>query len=405
MPTDPRELERFKAKAKREMQTALRTVGVFSNREDMKQAQDNGELAWIYIEQRKNLQQAMDHIQGAVVEPYAPRTLAALEHILKHADEPQLKLTAATLLYRYGQPAGKEYLLSVLNSPVTDLLTRDAALVLALNREQAAVPGIAAAFPKMGAPPTSLLMAIGSWQEPSLAAMLAQQRLRNPQSWGLALALAQGADTDAVAMLGKTLAARRPLGYLQFTVEATLAKQNAFAQNDWQSGMRDMFQKAPSTGVSTLLPAFAAVGHDAGRIPLLKMLASTIPLHEAYVAGMESQAKGIREKIPELSNKFPKPPPSEFIMGAAQLLAQWEAKEAVPTLQQVLTTVQQGNRGNVYVNEALGLALYKLDPMNWRETLLNAGVPEYHVDRIPELAKLRPIPPQYQPKQVNLKQR
>ena len=92
-------------------------------------------------------------------------------------------------------------------------------------------------------------------------------------------------------------------------------------------------------------------------------------------------------------------------MGAAQLLAQWDAKEAVPTLQQVLTTVQKGNRADVYLNEALGLALYKLDPVNWRDTLLTAGVPQYHVDRIPELAKLRPIPAEYLPKQVNLKQR
>ncbi len=132
---------------------------------------------------------------------------------------------------------------------------------------------------------------------------------------------------------------------------------------------------------------------------------AVIPLHEAYLDGMELQAKGIREHDPALSNKFPKPSPYEFIMGTAQLLAQWDAKEAVPTLQQVLTTVQKGNRSDVYLNQALGLALYKLDPANWRDTLLNAGVPQYHVDRIPELAKLRPIPPEYLPKQVNLKQR
>ena len=106
-----------------------------------------------------------------------------------------------------------------------------------------------------------------------------------------------------------------------------------------------------------------------------------------------------------MANKFPKEPPTAFIKGASQLLAEWEAKEAVPTLQQVLTTVQKGNRADVYVNEALGLALYKLDPVSWRDTLLNAGIPPYHVDRIPELAKLRPIPPAYLPKQVNLKAR
>lgn len=160
-----------------------------------------------------------------------------------------------------------------------------------------------------------------------------------------------------------------------------------------------------SLSEAAIIHYFDAAGPAVAKGMAEQCLKASIPLHEAYVAGMESQAKGIREKIPELANKFPKPPPSEFIMGAAQLLAQWDAKEAVPTLQQVLTTVQQGGRANVYVNEALGLALYKLDPANWRETLLNAGIPPYHVDRIPALAKLRPIPPAYLPKQVNLKAR
>lgn len=405
VPTDPKELERFKAKAKQEMQEALRTVGVFSNRADMKQAQDNGEMAWIYIEQRKNLQLAMDNIHGAAVEPYPPRMLEALQHILKHAQNPQLRLATAMLLFRYDQPAGKAYLLSVLNSPTTDLLTREAALALATNREREAIPGIVNAFAKMAPPPTPLLMALGQWQEESVRALLKLEWQRNPQSWGLALGLAQGGDAGAVSMLGKTVSSQRPLGYLQLTVEATLVKYQAMEASQWDNRMRDKCFKTPGTGTSTVLPAFHAAGKEVGVVPLMSLVASTIPLHEAYVAGMESQAKGIREKIPELANKFPKPPPSEFIMGAAQLLAQWDAKEAVPTLQQVLTTVQQGGRANVYVNEALGLALYKLDPANWRETLLNAGIPPYHVDRIPALAKLRPIPPAYLPKQVNLKAR
>ncbi len=404
MPTDPRELERFKAKAKREMQTALRTVGVFSEREDMKQAQDNGELAWIYIEQRKNLQQAMDHIHGAVVEPYVPRTLAALEHILKHAEDGQLKLTAATLLYRYGQPAGKEYLLSVLNSPVTDLRTRDALLTLAKNQEPEAVPGIIAAFPKTGSPYDATLLALGRWADPGIAQVIQQRYASDRKNWGYAMALSQAGDSASIAPLNVALDRLRGSSDGHRIISA-LARVGSAEHSTWAATMETAWQNRARLSEQALLSYLDIAGPGIARAVAQDMLKACIPLHEAYVAGMESQAKGIREKIPELSNKFPKPPPSEFIMGAAQLLAQWEAKEAIPTLQQVLATVQQGNRGNVYVNEALGLALYKLDPMNWRETLLNAGVPEYHVDRIPELSKLRPIPPQYLPKQVNLKQR
>lgn len=147
VPTDPKELERFKANTKSELRESLRKTGIFFDREDHKQAQDSGEIAWIFIEQRKNLAQALKHIQDSAVEPYQPRTLAALEHLLEHGEEAQLKLTAATLLYRYDQPAGKQYLLYVLNSPTVDLLTRDVVLTLARNKEAEAIAGVVRVWP------------------------------------------------------------------------------------------------------------------------------------------------------------------------------------------------------------------------------------------------------------------
>lgn len=404
VPTDPKELERFKAKAKREMQSALRTVGVFSNREDMKQAQDNGELAWIFIEQRKNLQLAMDHIHGAAVEPYPPRMLEALEHILKHSEEAQLKLTAATLLYRYGQPAGKEYLLAVLNSPNVDLRTRDVIKALAMNREVEAVVGISMAFSKLGSPPLALQSTVGRWGEPSIIQAVRQQYGNDPRNWGYALGLSQADDPTAIEPLRMALKSRGNSASSQ-TIECALAHLGAIEPATWASNMDTAFQNRARVGDQALLSYLDIAGPAMARGVAQEFLKACIPLHEAYLEGMELQAKGIREKIPELANKFPKPSPYEFMMGAAQLLAQWDAKEAVPTLQQVLTTVQKGNRSDVYLNEALGLALYKLDPANWRDTMANAGIPPYHIDRIPELAKLRPIPAEYMPKQVNLRQR
>lgn len=404
MPTDPKALEKFKAKAKREMQSALRTAGVFSNREDMKQAQDNGELAWIFIEQRKNLQLAMDHIHGAAVEPYPPRMLEALEHILKHGEEAQLKLTSATLLYRYGQPAGKEYLLTVLNTPDVDLRTRDVILTLARNKEPEAVPGIIAAFPKIGSPYDAVQIAMGRWADPGIGQVIRQQYATDPRNWGYALGLSQADDPTAIEPL-KTALKSRGNSASSRTIESALAHLGAIEPATWASNMDAAFQNRARVGDQALLSYLDIAGPAMARGVAQDFLKACIPLHESYLEGMELQAKGIREKIPELANKFPKPSPYEFIMGAAQLLAQWDAKEAVPTIQQVLTTVQKANRSDVYLNEALGLALYKLDPANWRDTMVNAGIPPYHIDRIPELAKLRPIPVEYMPKQVNLRQR
>lgn len=407
VPADPKTIEKLKAKLKREMQASFRAVGVFSSREDQKLAQDTGELAWIYLEKHKDLPLALRHILDSVVEPYPPRILEALEHLLKHGTDAQMKVTAATLLYRYDQAAGKQYLLSVLNNPETDrLLARDVALVLARNKEREAGASIAAVFPKLGATTTELLLAMGQWRDSSISEVLRQESLRYPLRWSYSIAMSQEGSISSVELITKRLAQeKRPGGEVVHNLEATLARNGSLDPSVWQQHLSDAFRKQPDSLSRTVLTSFAIAGSQVGGKYLQQMLASTIPLHEAYLDGMELHAKGIREKIPELANKFPKPSPYEFIMGAAQLLAQWEAKEAVPTLQQVLTTVQKGNRADVYVNEALGLALYKLDPVNWRDTLLSAGIPPYHVDRIPELAKLRPIPAEYLPKQVNLKAR
>ncbi|GDY21460.1 hypothetical protein LBMAG56_28070 [Verrucomicrobiota bacterium] len=405
IPTDPTELARLKARLKAEVEAAFKGTAFFTNPEESRQADETGEIAWILINAHKSMEMAMEHITKSATEPFPPRILEALEHILKHGTDPQMKLTAATLLYRYDQPSGKEYLLAVLNSPTTDLLTRHAALTLAKGREVAAIPGTVAVFPKLGPPPTTLLLTLGTWNDSDVAALLRQQYQLKPQSWGLALALAQAGDPDAVSHLIQTLATHKSLGYLALTVEATLVKYQGLEGEIWKTHMQEMFKKSPRDGVSTILPAFEVAGPQIGAKSLQEMLASTIPLHEEFLAGMELQAKRVRENDPLAFQWFPKDPPTDFMKGAAQLLGQWGVKEAVPTLEQVLVTVQKDNRADVFLNEALGLALYRLDPEHWRETLLNAGVPTYHVNRIPPLAKLRPIPSEYLPKQVNLKAR
>ena len=404
VPTDPMELEKFKAKAKSELRESLRKTGIFFDRADHKQAQDSGEMAWIFIEQRKNFGQALKHIQDSAVEPYQPRTLAALEHLLKHGEEAQLKLTAATLLYRYDQPAGKQYLLSVLNLPTVDLLTRDVVLALARNKETEAIPDIVRTWSNLGSPSDAILTTVARWRDPSMVQMLREQYRSDPRNWGYALALSQAGDEAAVQSLSTALKARgnKPS---ELTIQAGLAHLGAIESIAWAATMESSFQNRARIGERALVTLLDISGPSVSRGVAQTLLQACIPLHEEFLAGLELQAQGVRERNPALANKFPKEPPTAFIKGAAQLLAEWEAKEAVPTLQQVLTTVQKGNRADVYVNEALGLALYKLDPANWRDTLLNAGVPEYHVDRIPALAKLRPIPPEYLPKQVNLKAR
>ena len=406
VPTDPIKAAEFKAKFRGELREELRSKGVFFNRQDQIQAQDNGELAWIYIEQRKDLKLAMTHILDSVVEPYPPRTLEALEHILKNATDLKLKLNAAMLLYRYDQPTGKQYLLSVLDTPTLDVLKRQVVLGFAMNRDAEAVPRIVADLPRTGRPSTETLTILGRWHVPEIDQILKQQAGSNPENWGYALALVQGGDASASGPLERRLAKEsRPVGDVVYELEAALAGCGRLDPAVWQQHLGDAFRKQPGSIASSVLTSFTIAGPTVGSKFLQELLASTVPLYEQFLNGMEAQAKGARELDSKATNLFPKNPPTDFMKGAAQLLGQWGIKESVPVLEQILVTVQKESRPNVYLNEALGLALYRLDRENWRNTLLDAGVPPYHVDRIPGLANLRPLPAEYLPKQVNLKAR
>ena len=235
VPTAPVELEDFKAKVRRELSEQLRTRGVFSNRRDQIQAQDNGELAWIYIDQRKNLKLAMTHILDAVVEPYPQRTLEALEHILKNASDPQLQKTAAMLLYRYDQPSGKRHLLALLNSLDSDLAARHVMLGFAMNREPESIPGIVADLARRERPSTVTLAALGRWHVPEIDDLLKKKARFNPEDWGYALALVQGGETAASGALERRLAKElRPVGDVVFELEAALARIGRLDPTVWQ---------------------------------------------------------------------------------------------------------------------------------------------------------------------------
>ena len=110
----------------------------------------------------------MTHILDGVVEPYPPRTLEALEYILKNATEPQLKVNAAMLLYRYDRANGKQHLVSILDSPAVEGVKRQVVLSFALNHEADAIAQIAASLLQIGRPNTETLTALGRWHMPEI---------------------------------------------------------------------------------------------------------------------------------------------------------------------------------------------------------------------------------------------
>jgi hypothetical protein len=251
-----------------------------------------------------------------------------------------------------------------------------------------------------------LLSTLGKWHVPEIDAAFKVRAQQNPANWNYQFALVQGGDVAAADALMRALAKETsPSGYVKLNLEAALAECGRLDPAVWQQHLGDAFRRQPSSIAPTVLDSFSVAGPKIGSKFLQELLTSSIPLYEQFVDGMAAQAKGAREGDTVAANRFPKAPPTDFIKGAARLLSEWEVKESVPILEQILLTAQKESRPNVYLIEALGLALYRLDPDNWRNKLVSAGVPAYHVDRIPGIAKLRPIPAEFLPKQVKLKAR
>ena len=241
---------------------------------------------------------------------------------------------------------------------------------------------------------------------PEIDQAFRQKAASSPEMWGYALALVHAGDASAPITLERRLAKEsRPIGDVVFDLEAALAGCGRLDPAVWQQHLGDAFRRQPSSIAPSVLTSISVAGPSVGSKFLQELLTISIPLYEQFVDGMAAQAKGVREGDTVAANRFPKAPPTDFIKGAARLLSEWEVKDSVPILEQMLVTVQKESRPNVYLIEALGLALYRLDPDNWRNKLVSAGVPAYHVDRIPGIAKLRPIPAEFLPKQVKLKAR
>lgn len=402
VPTDPKALAKFRAKAKQELMGVLREKGIYGSRDELKAAQDNGDLIWARINQPDSV---LSSLQDSWLEPFQPRVLEALSHILKNSTDSNIKLRAATLLYRYDSTAGKDYLLSLVGQANPDQVTIKAALTLALNREAAAISGARELIPKIQGVTFDLLAALGKWGAPEIGELIQDMKRREPRNYGYDFALAQQNAVGARPALERALTRQPDIDYGSVRLEGVLARIGGYDIPTWYSHMEQLYARAPYQNAPSLLLSYDYAGAEVSSPHLLKLLRESISLHEAWLAGMAEHARLVQEGNSTAYAKLPKPSPTTLMSGAARLLADWNVKEAVPILNDLLPVVQKDGRIDPQLNFALGLALYRLDPVNWRDTLINIGMKQDHIDRIPDVAKLRPIAPDLIPKQSSLKWR
>lgn len=402
IPTDAKELQKFKANSQRELIGALRAQGIYGSRDELKAAQDNGDLIWARINQPETV---LNSLQDSLLEPFHPRVLEALEHILKNAKDNSIRLRAATLLYRYGSPVGKDYMVSLVSQANPDLLTINAAVTLAQNREKASINGLRQLIPKMQGVTFDLLAPLGKWEDPDVIALLTEMKRRQPNNYGFDFALAQLNSASARPALEAALAKQRELDFGSVRLEGLVSRLGGFEKTTWYAHMEQLYEKAPYQNAPSLLLTYDHAGAEVSRPHLLKLLRESIAKHDAWLAGMAEHTRLVQVGDPTAYARLPKPSPTTLMSGAASLLAGWNVQEAVPILNDLLPVVQKDGRIDPQLNFALGLALYRLDPVNWRDKLINIGMKTDHIDRIPEVAKLRPVAPDQMPKQSSLKWR
>ena len=366
---------------------------------EMVRDEDSGEFVWKMIADTKLV---VSNVKQYQLEPFAPRTLDALDHVLKHSKKASERLTAATLLYRYGRESGRTALLELLNQGGTDDQTISAAVTLARNKDLGGLVDSLALLNRLSEFNPSLLHVLGSWNEPSITQALTRQQQLAPKHKYWAYALAYQDNSLGLPALQAALAAEKnSLNYVSIRLEAATARLGATPVEDFQRHFKTIYQKNLTLG-RELIATLEQAGPRVGGPEMLWVLKDFIPRHEQWIVEGEIQAQKVKAKDPTAYHSYPKPMPFTYLPGAANFLAEWNVREAVPLLERVIVQMQKGHKTFNDLNQQLGLALYRLDPVGWRYTLFNAGIKLEHIDRIPEITKLRPVAHDQMPQQKNL---
>lgn len=210
-------------------------------------------------------------------EPYSPEMLNALERNFGLEGSPIIKAEAAKILYRYGRPRGREYLLTLLAK--NDV---NAATVLALNRDTACLDGILRTFAAANrgeeddTNPPELVMALGRWRNPRITAALFQQAriaLANEQGGYLnyATALAQQDAKQAVVLLWKYYESVQDED--RATVAAALIKLRVKESPQlWQYLEQRLQAREKQFSRARLIPTIGAIETPAARKTLCSLI-------------------------------------------------------------------------------------------------------------------------------------
>ena len=399
-----------------------RGTGIYPSKEAIVQDYDSGEILWKWIDRPDRV---IEITHNSIIEPFPPRTLAALQKVFNDTKEPAIRLHAATLLARYGSERGMDYIRTVATLGQPADLALNAATTLALNRDTNSLPAILLLLGSTYPEHADLANALGKWSDPrvveALERRVAADKIR-ARHYAFALMML---DRD-----GGRASFQRSLEWSAKNVDsrtkrspdlstqvgnikdkACAARLGMIATNEFLAHVDAIYRRGYTYDNSGyVMPGLALAGPRISTAPLLRYLEEYVPRHQDFLSWTNPPPQ---QGIPGASSR-PTPhapaPPVGFMLGAAELLAEWGVEEALPHLRRITPILHKTRpRMNRIVSnlemQRLGLALHKLDPEGWREVFTAALIRQEFIDRIPELAKLRPVAAGYLPKQDRLNSR
>lgn len=405
-----------------------RGTGIYHSREEIVHDHDSGNVLWKWIDKPSEVVRIT---HDSLIEPFPSRTLAALDKVFNDAQEPAIRLHAATLLARYGREHGMNYLRAVANKGAPSDLALSAGTTLALNRDTNSLPAILRLLGGNYPESSELAKALGNWPDPSVIEALERRVVADKiKARYYAFALAKlgrdggrvsfqhhfdwTAKQDALSSLSPRNQRYRANSIRTggLSEEASAARIGMVSTNVFLDHVEEIYRKGLSQDWSNyVMPGFEIAGPGTSTAPLLKYLGEFAPRHRAFLAWTNPPPAVVVPGQRPPPRQYPPYPPVGFMAGAVNLLADWEVREAVPHLKEIIPTIQlnrprwSNKVASNALNLHLGLALYKLDPEGWKETLEGAGMRQEFIERIPEIAKLRPVAPSYLPKQGDLNSR
>lgn len=264
---------------------------------------------WLFVDDPETIFGALEFFG----EPYSPPMLDALERVYPATQNKLRRIQGAGLLYRYGRPSGRVYLVRAMQGNVggkvvkgvdirdtkkdTDGLAGMAATVLVWNREEELLPDFFKFISESSSSKREIVLALGDWKTPAVAQWLLEALEQDPEDAILALANAKQNNRAAVPIIQRQYKELKPWKNAWEYYAVALVKLNTPQSDQILAFLLEQLKKASDEGMNRradVVEALAQVGEERAVPALLGLIGdyveNGVPLDKHDLESTTTQA-------------------------------------------------------------------------------------------------------------------